>query len=305
MTKILITGLSGLLGNNLAFAYRNKYGIAGVYNNHKVDIGRVEGVGMNLLDRSSLSRLTAEFQPEIVIHCAALSDVDRCEEDKKLAYDLNVEITKNITEYSKKHNSHLIYISTDCVYDGREGNLKEENVNPVNYYGETKLLGEKAALEYSNTLVIRTNFFGRNVQKKFSLAEWVLYSLSKNKTINGFGDAIFSAMYTFLLADVMEKAFVKGLKGIYNLASSDNMSKYDFAVSIADIFKLNKALIKKTTIEAFGFKAKRAKNMGLNIDKISKDLSITLPTMMDSIIAFHRDYNNEARNDMRKRFNYV
>lgn len=300
MSKILITGLSGLLGNSLAFVYRDRYEVAGIYNSHRVDIDGVKVVCADLSDGPVLSKIPAGQKPDIIIHCAALPNVDQCEEDKKLAYKLNIGVTKNITEYSKRINAYLVYISTDCVYDGVKGNFKEEDVNPINYYGETKLAGERAALEYENTFVARTNFFGMNIQRKLNLAEWILYSLKNNDRINGFSDVFFSAMYTGLLSNILEKVFTKGLKGVYNIASADSMSKYDFAVSLADRFNLDKGLIKKMSVDEFGFKAKRGKNMSLDTGKISKGLGMAMPSMSDSIARFCRDYKANRADNIRR-----
>lgn len=294
MSNILITGISGLLGNNLAFAYRNKHKVFGIYNAHSIVIKNVDTAGGDLLDQGCLSKMAGKFRPDIIIHSAALSEVDKCEEDKGLAYKLNVEMTQNIVRYAENVKAHLIYISTDCIYDGIKGNFKEEDVNPINYYGETKLLGEKEALKYQNTFVARTNFFGINIRKKLSLAEWVLESLKKNTRINGFCDVFFSAMYVFLLSDIIEKVFSKRIKGIYNVGSSDHMSKYDFSVSLAEQFGLDRSLINKTSIDDTVFSAKRGKNMSLDTGKIEKSLGMRMPLMKDSIARFHDDYAKEV-----------
>ena len=297
--KILITGASGLLGGNLAFAYRHKYEVLGICHEHKVEMDRVEYVDIDLLDALALKKVVDEFRPDVVIHCAALSNVEKCEEDKTLACRLNVDLTKNVVKSLENTKSHLLHISTDAVYGGIEGNFDENKVAPLNYYGETKLLAERAALDYKDSVILRTNLFGWNVQKKLSLSEWIIDSLKNGKVINGFVDAVFSSIYTFLMAGILEEVFNRKLKGVYNLGSSDSMSKYDFALRIAETFQFDKNLIKKISVDNFTFIAKRGKDMSMNVKKIERDLGVDLPTIDDSISGFYNDYKNNIQTKLR------
>jgi len=299
--KILITGASGLLGSNLALAYKDKYEVAGIYNQHKIKIGGVEIINLDLLDRSRLKRLIDDFNPDVIIHSAALSDVDKCETDKALADRLNIEATENIVRSLGNAGPYLIYVSTDAVYDGIKGNFGEDDeANPINHYARTKLLGEKTALKYKDSMVARTNFFGWNIQDKFSLSEWAFHSLSNKKPIKGFKDVYFSAMYTFFVADILEKVFNTGLNGIYNLGSSDSMSKYDFALRIAETFNLNKSLIEKISVDDFDFTAKRSKNVSMNVKKIEKAINFGMPAMDLSISAFYKDYKDGIQSKLKR-----
>lgn len=298
--KVLITGVSGLLGSNLAFAYKDKYEVAGVCNQHKVKMEGIKIAYMDLLDQGRFKTLADQFNPDIIIHSAALSNVDKCEEDKTLADRMNIAVTENIVKSLADTTPYLIYISTDAVYDGIKGNFSEDEANPINHYAKTKLLGEKEALRYKNTMVARTNFFGWNIQDKLSLSEWVLHSLSSKKNIKGFRDVNFSAIYTFYLADMLEKVFENKLHGIYNLGSSDSMSKYDFAVRIAKTFKLDKDLIKEVSVDESGLPVRRSKNMGMNVKKIEKAINVDMPAMELSIAAFYRDYKDGIQSKLKR-----
>lgn len=298
--KILITGMSGLLGSNLAFAYKDKHSVLGTYHDHEVGIGDVKAIKLDLFNLAKLKELIAAFRPDVLVHCAALSDVDKCEGDKALAYRSNVEVTKNVVKSLENTEAQLVHISTDAAYDAIDGNSDESRTDPVNYYGQTKLLGEKIASGYENSLILRTNFFGWNVQKKFSLSEWIIDSLKNGKTIKAFSDVVFSSIYTFFLAVILEKAFYKRLNGIYNLGSSDSMSKYNFALRLADVFQLDNNLIKKISVDEYCFAAKRCKNTSLNIRKIENDLKISIPTINDSISAFYKDYRGNIQAKLRE-----
>jgi len=163
-------------------------------------------------------------------------------------------------------------------------------VNPPNYYGRSKYEGELEALKRENTLVLRTNIFGWNVQNKYSIAEWILHELMGNREITGFNDVFFSSIYNFKLAKILELAINKDFAGIYNCASSTSASKYEFAVHIADCFNLDRNLIKPMSVDEYPLIAKRGKNLTLNVDKLAKALNCNLPSIEESIEDFHRDF---------------
>ena len=109
--RMLITGVSGLLGNNLAYYFKNKYEILGFYCSHPVSIAGVKTEKLDLLDKSSIKKVIQEFNPSIIIHCASLANVDRCENDPEITSKINVLATKNIVEIIAGKNIKLIYIS--------------------------------------------------------------------------------------------------------------------------------------------------------------------------------------------------
>ncbi|HDY87625.1 MAG TPA: SDR family oxidoreductase, partial [bacterium] len=198
--KLLITGASGLLGNNLACYFRDKYDILGLYNNHPVTIKGIQTECCDISNSDSIQKVFREFDPSIIIHCASSTKVDECEKNKDSTKKNNVQATKNLIESIDNKNTKLIYISTDSVYDGGKGNFSEvDNANPLNYYGQTKFEGELEAAKKDNSLIFRTNIFGWNVQDKKSLGEWILGELESGRNIPGFRDAYFSPIYTCLL----------------------------------------------------------------------------------------------------------
>jgi UDP-4-amino-4,6-dideoxy-N-acetyl-beta-L-altrosamine transaminase/dTDP-4-dehydrorhamnose reductase len=290
--KILITGVSGLLGNNLAYYFRNAYTVLGFYYTHPVVIDGVQTKKVDIFSEETLKVAIGEFRPDIVIHCASLTDVDFCENHRDLTTQANVDGSKLVVNSLKKTDARLIYISTDSVYDGVKGDFKEiDRIKPQNFYGLSKYRGEREILKRSGSLVLRTNIFGWNIQDKFSIAEWIINCLKERKQINGFNDAYFSSIYTFELARIIDKVFKKGLHGIYNCASRTSLSKYEFALELAKRFGLDVSLISPISIDDFCFKAKRGKNLSLNVDKLSRDLGCRLPTISNSIESFYQDFS--------------
>jgi UDP-4-amino-4,6-dideoxy-N-acetyl-beta-L-altrosamine transaminase/dTDP-4-dehydrorhamnose reductase len=291
--KMLITGISGLLGNNLAYYFKDKYDILGLYSSHLVQVKGVKVKKVDILSKNSLRKIISDFRPDIVIHCASLTNVDFCEVNKGLTKKINVDGTKNVVNGINDDKAKLIYISTDSVYDGEKGNFVEDGkINPKNYYGVSKYQGELEVSQRKNSLILRTNIFGWNIQNKFSIGEWIINQLASKHRIKGFKDAIFSSIYTFELAKIIDLTIKKDLRGLYNCASRDSLSKFQFAKELARRFNLDTSLITPILIGDFGFKAKRGKNLSLNVDKLSHDLKCGLPTIKNSIDGFYFDFKD-------------
>ena len=133
---MLITGVSGLLGNNLAYYFKYKYDILGLYNSHQVYIDNVTTQKCDLFNNTDIEKILLEYDPEIVIHCASLTDIDDCESDKSRTKSVNILATKRIVDSLINKNAKLLYISTDSVYDGIKGNFFEnENCLQHGHYG--------------------------------------------------------------------------------------------------------------------------------------------------------------------------
>jgi len=291
--RCLITGISGLLGSSLAEYFENRFRIFGTYYRNPVNLDRIEIGRCDLTNFRSVEHIINEFNPQIVIHCAALTDIDTCEVDKKLAYRTNVEATAHIVHSVRDKSVKLVYISTDAVYDGVKGGFSEaDTVAPQNYYGQSKYEGELEALQKENALILRTNIFGWNIRNKKSLGEWILHALHNRQGINGYQDAYFSSIYTMELARIIDMAIEKNLSGIYNCGSMDSCSKYEFGLKIADRFRLDRALITPISIDDFQFNTKRGKNLSLNVERIQNALCCNMPTVDYCIEAFHRDYHS-------------
>ena len=298
---LLITGVSGLLGNNLARYFREKYEILGLYNTHPISIDGIYTEKCPLSCPESIKRVISEFRPKTIIHCASLTDIDECEKNKDLARRINVIGTENIVNAVIGRDVGIVYISTDAVYEGIKGRHSEDDpISPQNYYGLSKYEGEREILKNERTLILRTNIFGWNVQDKRSLGEWILDELGAKRPINGFADAYFSSIYTMELARVIDISIEKELTGIYNCGAPDKCSKYEFALKLADLFGLDKALITPISIDESNLKAKRGKDLTLDVRKIQRALDYRMPTIDHSLEAFYRDCKCGIREKIKK-----
>jgi UDP-4-amino-4,6-dideoxy-N-acetyl-beta-L-altrosamine transaminase/dTDP-4-dehydrorhamnose reductase len=289
--KMLVTGVSGQLGSNLAYFFKDHYDVLGLYCSHEVRIEGVQTEKGDILASGPLKGRIRAFHPDILIHCASLTNIDFCESHKDLTEKINVLGTKSVADSIRDLDCKLIYISTDSVYDGINGSFKESDaVCPQNFYGLTKYTGEQEVLKVVNSLVVRTNIFGWNIQNKYSIAEWILHELMENREIVGFKDVYFSSIYNLNFAKILELIVERDLSGIYNCGSSTSSSKFEFALHIADCFNLDKKLIKPISIDDSPFIAKRGKNLTLNINKLKHDLNFSIPTIRESVEHFYNDY---------------
>lgn len=290
--RMLITGVSGLLGSNFAYYFKGKYDVLGIYLSHSVCIQGIKAVKADLSSTDSTKDIIHSFKPHIIIHCASLTNVDFCEVNQALTDLINVSGTQTVVESISNRKTKLVYISSDSVYDGGKGDFSENDpINPQNYYGLSKYRGELEVLKEDNSLILRTNIFGWNTQEKYSIAEWILYELSNKRQIKGFSDVFFSSIYTFDLAQILDMGIDNNLTGIFNCGSSTSLSKYQFALSIADRFNLEKGLIQPVSIDDFNLTAKRGKNLTLNVGKLKGVLNYNLPAINESVENFYRDYS--------------
>jgi len=250
----------------------------------------VDSSSFDLEDEILLIKHIKDIQPDIIIHCAGIVNIEDCENNKQNAFNTNVVVTENIAKLCS-NKIKMVYISTDQVY-GLEEERTEENSNIIslNYYGETKLLGELSVQRNANDfIIIRTNIFGWNVKdKKISSAEWMLNEISKGKQINLFYDYIFSPIYSKLLGKIIIKLIRNNFSGIINIGSPIECSKYSFGVCLADQFSLDKSSINKVSVNSSNIFAKRHKDISMNISKIM-NLNLLPPDYKTSIKQFKID----------------
>lgn len=292
MKRIYITGMAGMLGANIAYLLKDKYEVTGV---DKVPFraDKIKCEQFDLLDHKKLKESIMNASPDYLIHTAAMINVDLCEEETDLAYQLNSELTTFLAGICESISCKMVYISSDAVFDGNNEKLYTEQdiTNPVNYYGKTKLLGEDEVLTKGH-LVVRTNIYGFNVQDKNSFGEWILRSLQKGESLNMFTDIDFSPILVNDLTEIIVGLLEENRSGPYHVCASGAISKYDFGLYLQSVFSLPAGLIHKSVSDTFPFKAKRSKHMGMSNVKVKEELGITIPTPKESIDKFFELYQD-------------
>lgn len=302
--KILITGIAGLLGCNLGYILNTNHQIIGIDRNPVLS-KHIEIHQIDLRDIAKTDSLIIDQRPEVVIHCAAATNVDWCEENEEEAYILNTAVTKNLVEICNSYGGKLVFISTDAVFDGNKNDLCNEDdlPNPLNIYGITKMKAEEVVLKSPKNLVLRTNLYGYNVRKKYSLGEWIIDSLKKKKKISMFYDVYFSPILVNEIATIIIKLIELDAKGIYHVCGKGAISKYDFGMYLKEIFGIQKGHIERISIEDFKFKAMRAKNMGMSNEKLEKVMGFTINSPYESINLFKSFHKSDYHNKMKRFYN--
>jgi len=273
--RLLITGASGLLGSKLAeLAVSLGYEVYSCYLTHKPKHGIA--VKADVQDKTSLAKAFEEAKPEAVVHTAALTDVDKCELDKSLAYSVNVLGTRNVAELSREYGSFLVYISTDYVFKGDRGMYSEsDSPEPINYYGLTKLEGEKIVSHILGEYCIARSsviYGSEPASGKANFALWILERLRRSEQVSVAIDQWNSPTLNSNLAEMIIETVDRRLTGIYHMAGASRVSRYEFAKALAETFKLDGRLIKQTTMNSLKWTAKRPKDSSLNVSKALKTL---------------------------------
>ena len=286
---ILVTGASGLLGAAIILRAREMgERVAGVSNRHLFRVPGVDAYSVDLRDFAAARKIIMTLRPASVIHCAAATDVDWCEGHPELAHRLNVCASAFLAELAREMNAKLIYVSTDSVFDGDKGNYSENDLpDPLNIYAKTKFMAEQEVLRiHPSPLVVRVNIYGWNAQNKQSLAEWMLGQLSAGKQVPGFSDVYFSPMLANDLAEILLTMLDRGMSGLYHVAGSESISKYEFASRLATTFGFKPEHVLPIRAAEAKVRAPRPHNTSLSTWKVSKDLGSAMPNVESGLRKF-------------------
>lgn len=271
--KILVTGANGFLGQHLTLYLIGKgYTVIGcnrgvcriaaqdLFTYHSVDF----------TDENAVSAMVAAVKPDILIHCAANSKPDDCENDKSACLLQNVEATKFLLQACKHLQTQFIFISTDFIF-GENGPHSEDDIpEPLNFYGESKLIAEQAVIN-SGLLytIVRPVFIYGSVLEGMrpSFLHWVKNNLEQNKPIKVVSDQQRTPTFVMDICKGIAAIIEQKVSGTFHLAGRDILSPYQMAVAVADFLGRNAALIENVTSDTFIETVQRAKRSGLKIDK--------------------------------------
>jgi dTDP-4-dehydrorhamnose reductase len=291
--NILLTGVSGLLGINFAQEMMNEHEIIGV-DRGKLTQAPFTVMKHDLLEKGAVESILDQSRPDWVVNCAALADLDICENNPDLAKRLNTDLPRQLARATRQRSIPFTHISTDAVFDGQKDGFysEEDPANPVGVYSKTKFDGEWAVLtEHPKSIVARVNFYGWSLSGRRSLAEFFHNNLTHNKSMSGFTDVLFCPMLVNDTARTLMKMFNRELKGLYHLVGPQAMSKYQFGVEIARRFQMRESDITPKSVNFSGLVAKRSNNLWLSTRKLSTDLGTDLPDFSTGLEEFYTQYS--------------
>jgi dTDP-4-dehydrorhamnose reductase len=281
MTRAVITGASGLLGG----AVLRELGGEGWSHNvpalpDGTPLRRVE------LRGTGAEEALREARPDLVVHCAALTDVDACEDDPGTARALNTEAPGRLAATAAVLGAGFVHISTDAVYDGeRPGEHSEDDPPaPANAYARTKLDGERAVLEaHPGALVVRTTMHGWSGPGRTSFSEAILGALRAGRRLTLFRDVVFSPLNVTDLAALIRRLAGSGASGVLNVAASDAVTKEAFGRLVARTFGLPEDPIEPIDVADLALRAPRPRNQALAVERLTQLLGAPPPSVADGV----------------------
>jgi dTDP-4-dehydrorhamnose reductase len=248
--RVLVVGSNGLLGQKMAeqlvrgTSYRIT--LASVEREPVRELESAPYVQLDITSHKSVRECIAEVQPDVIINCAAMTNVDACETERELAWKINVSGVEYLAEAAKKHRATMVHVSSDYVFDGKAGPYTEEDKpEPLSYYGKSKLASENVLLSAAIPSVIARTMvlYGHAPGVKANFALWLIQSLQARQTVRIVDDQVGNPTLVDDLAYALLRAVEMGRRGIYHIAGRDIITRYEFALRLAHVFHCDASLI--------------------------------------------------------------
>jgi dTDP-4-dehydrorhamnose reductase len=279
MQKVLITGANGFVGS-----YLIKQMINGEY--EIIATGKGENrlpfrgnnftyLPMDFTDKEHVNEVFHSYKPDIVVHSGALSKPDECELNQEQAYKVNVEGTQTLLTASEKLKSFFIFLSTDFVLRGdKEVYTENDEGDPVNYYGHTKLLAEQAVrnFPFSWSIVRTVLVYGKPFLNRQNLLTMVAEGLRSGKQLKIFADQTRTPTYVEDLAEGIIQIIKRKKTGVFHLSGKDIRSPYEIALEVADYLGLDQSLVTKVSEADFIQPARRPSRTVFDLTKARNEL---------------------------------
>jgi len=278
MNNILIIGGSGLLGSRLIeLLTADVNNISATYFSNKIVHKKCKTFQLDITDSHKVDKVIKRIQPDTVINAAAKRNTRYCEKNPSEAYKVNVEGTKNIVNACKSINAKMVFFSSDQVFDGTKGKYSEEDeLNPLNTYGEQKVMAEKVITDnLENWLIIRASHIYAWSPGSDNFITWIIENLKCGREIHISYDQFVTPIHVENFVDVLIKLLEKDKCGIYHIGEGECLSKYEFVKRIKETFLFDEALIKSISSEALNQTTVRPKNNCLDLSKIKNELDFS------------------------------
>ncbi len=305
--RILLTGSTGLLG--LSFIRHKATGFdiyAGYYNFPKEALPKLEVkkyLLFNIRTKKEVFDIFNDIKPDIVIHAASIGNVDYCEKNKEEARGVNVEGSRNVIEACRQHNSKIIFTSSNAVFDGSNPPYSEEaKPNPVDYYGQTKLQTESdiraSGLKYAIARLMTMYGWNHPLERQNPVT-WVLEKFNKGQKINIVDDIYNNHLFADNANEAIWAIISGNKEGIYHIAGSEVISRYELVCKVADVFGFDKNLVIPVNSSFFPSIAPRPKNTSYNITRMEKGLGVKGIGIWDGLELMKKSFPVEWNNEWR------
>ena len=300
--KILITGSNGLLGQKLVKLLANKDSITLLATSKGENrISNQSGYtykSVDITNQQEIESVIDDFIPDTIINTAAMTNVDACEFNQTLCWDLNVNAVKYQIKAAEKHNSHYIHLSTDFVFDGLNGPYKEEDSpNPLSYYGESKYEAEKLVQEANTKWSIVRTIIVYGIAEEMSRSNIVLWAkeaLEKGNPLTIVDDQYRSPTLAEDLAMGCWLIAAKQATGVYHISGKDVMSIIELVNRVADFYNLDKSIVSPIASSSLNQSAKRPPKTGFILEKAFKELEYSPCSFEEGLAILTHQLNQNA-----------
>ena len=293
---IILTGSNGLLGQKLIDRLSSRTAVeliatARGANRYPTQEGYTYET-MDVMDEDRMRELFELYQPTELINCAAMTHVDKCEQDKEQCWDLNVRAVEKMARVCKEFGVRMIHISTDFIFDGEDGPYEErDQPNPLSYYGESKLASEKVLAESgADYAIIRTMLVYGVVwdMSRSNIVLWAKKALSEEQKINVVNDQFRSPTLAEDLAEGCILVAMKDKTGVFHISGPDTLSIVEMVYAVADHWGLEKDLVTEIDSATLGQAAKRPPRTGFVILKAQTELGYRPRTFREGLEVVER-----------------
>ncbi|HKK10214.1 MAG TPA: NAD(P)-dependent oxidoreductase [Bacteroidales bacterium] len=263
--KILITGVSGFLGNKLALTAADRFDVYASTHKYPVNLKGVTSVKADLTDARQVGSLFEQVNPDMVFHLAAMSNPNQCEKNPHDSYEINVSATRNLVDMARLNETLFVFTSSDLVFEGKNAPYKEQDmVRPVNRYGRQKAEAEKSVLDYKAGTVCRMPLmFGEKSPYSGSFIQPMLQFLRANQKLNLFADEIRTPLSSERAAEGLLLIAEKRPKLIH-LAGDEAVNRYEFGSMMCEMLGIGKELLIKRKLHEIEFEASRPENTSMD-----------------------------------------
>lgn len=277
--KILISGGTGFLGGHLIQKAGRCWDTHGTFFQTEPTQAGAGWHGLDLHDLRSIADLLRRLRPKVVIHTAALANLDYCERHPDQADAINCRATETLARICAQDSIRLIFISTDMVYDGARGNyLESDAAMPISVYGRSKVAAESAlAQQGGNFVVARVALnYGRPAAHGTSFSEWLDQRLRSGQKVPLFTDQFRSPILVANLADLLLELADNDFVGTVNLGGPERIDRYAFGQKYCQIFGLDSTLLQPLAMASLPQDAPRPRDVSMNTARAQQLLKTRL-----------------------------
>jgi dTDP-4-dehydrorhamnose reductase len=300
--RMLVFGCNGLLGQKVAeLLVRGTPASVTLTSFENAPVRPMEPaeyIQADITSKKDVKQVVAHSEPDVIINCAAMTDVDACETERETAWKVNVGGVEHIIEAARRTGALIVHVSSDYIFDGKDGPYTEDDrPEPLSYYGKTKLAGENSLRTSGmNYLIARTMIlygFAPGVRQNFAL--WLIQSLEKQTPVRIVDDQLGNPTLADDLAYGLLRGVELGRTGIYNIAGRDIVSRHEFALRVARAFSLDASLISPIKTASLRQPAHRPLKSGLITLKAEVELGIRPSTIEEGLAVLKNQISRGKR----------